>query len=189
MSKKKIFSIILFTLGIFLLGIYHIYYGIKSEEDKIIISEYIKEENILDEEKKILPLKISKILGVLEIPKINLKKEFYAIDSNENNVNKNITVLKGSSMPNILGKTLFLAAHSGNSYLGYFKNLLKLTKEDNLIIHYQQKKYFYYINDIYELPKNGTIEINKNTHENYLVLTTCHNNNQLVMTAKLLKIE
>ncbi len=182
MKKSEIISILLFFLGLLLCGSYHIYYYFAEEKQEEIVNDYMEKEETKKEEPK-------HILGILEIPVIHFQKPFYDIESEDNNVNKNIQVLKGSMMPNNAGKTLFLAAHSGNSYLGYFKELIKLQKEDLLIIHYQGQKYSYYINDIYELPKNGTIEIIKNSKENYLVLTTCHNDKQLVITAKLLKIE
>jgi LPXTG-site transpeptidase (sortase) family protein len=94
-------------------------------------------------------------------------------------------VLEGSKMPN----TLFLAAHSGNSVISYFKKLDKLVIDDEVIIHYQNKKYYYQVSDIYEVEKTGFIDINKNIHENILVLTTCSKDDtkQLVVKAKLIK--
>ena len=66
-------------------------------------------------------------IGTLSIPKINLNKGFTAIDSEYNTVNKNVEVVKGSTYPD-MGGNLILAAHSGTSYLAYFKNLYQLEK-------------------------------------------------------------
>ena len=38
-------------------------------------------------------------IGILEIPKINLKRGFLDLNSKYNNVNYNITVIKGSTFP------------------------------------------------------------------------------------------
>ena len=43
----------------------------------------------------------SKYHGVLEIPRIELKRGFYNIDSKYNNIEKNVTMVEGSSMPDI----------------------------------------------------------------------------------------
>ena len=128
-------------------------------------------------------------LGILEIPKLNLKQGFYNIDSKNNDVNKSVMLLKNSVMPDNVNSTIILAAHSGNSYVGYFKNLDKLNIEDKINIYYQKNKYQYTVTNIYELNKNGHILVDKNIHENILVLTTCSKNEekQLVVYAKLLK--
>ena len=91
-------------------------------------------------------------------------------------------------MPSEDNGTFILAAHNGNSYLSFFKDLDKLKIDDIVIIHYNNKKYYYSVNDIYEENKNGKININKNIHENILVLTTCSNNKnkQLIIVSKLI---
>ena len=191
---EKIRPISLF-IAIFIIALvisYHIYYHFIDEINDKVVNNYIENE-IVEEistnnvEKINIPEKKEKILGIIEISKINLKKGFYNINSKENNVNKNITILKGSEMPNIKGSTLILAAHSGDSYLSYFKDIDLLKLDDKIIIHYNNIKYNYLVNDIYELPKNGKITFNKNINENILVLTTCSKNKdkQLIVVSKL----
>ena len=123
----------------------------------------------------------------IEIPKIKLYKGLYNIDNKKNNVKYNIEILKKSSMPNIINSNLILAAHSGNGHLAYFKDLYKLKIEDMIYLNYNKKNYTYTIVDIYELDKVGNISINRNIHDNYLILTTCSNNKnkQLVVVSKL----
>ena len=52
-------------------------------------------------------------VGVLEIPKVNLKKGFVSIDSKYNNVNKNIEIMKESSYPDVDGSLMVMASHNG----------------------------------------------------------------------------
>ena len=145
-----------------------------------LIEEEIKHNNVEKINKE------NSYLGILSIPKINLKKEFYNINDSRNDVNQNIMLLKESTMPDTLGGTIILAAHSGNSYLGYFHDLDKLIINDEIDIYYQNNKYTYIVSKIYEEDKDGDISFNKNISENYLVLTTCskNSNKQLVILAK-----
>ncbi len=195
--EKRPISLIYLIFIIALICSYHIYYYFINQEKDIIVDNYINSEkkvSKINEEpenivEKINNVKEEEIIGFLEIPKINLKKGFYNIDSPSNNVNKNITILNGSIMPNENNSIFILAAHSGNSYLSFFKDLDKLKIDDIVIIHYNNKKYYYSVNDIYEENKNGKININRNIHENILVLTTCSNNKnkQLIIVSKLIK--
>lgn len=107
-------------------------------------------------------------IGKITIPKIDLEEYLYEIDSEENTIEKNITILKESSFPSIL----FLAAHSGEGKIAYFEQLdqLEINDEINLIMY--QEKYTYIVKDIWEEKKTGYIHLNKEI-ENQLVLTTC----------------
>ena len=192
MERIRPISMMIAIFSLALVISYHIYYHFIdnvniSKVDNYIIKEETKELSTNKVEKINIKEKDA-ILGVLEIPKINLKKAFYDIESSENDVNKNIEILKGSKMPDIAQSALFIAAHSGDSYLSYFKNLDLLQLNDNVIIHYQNSKYYYSISDIYEINKDGKINVNKNIHENILVLTTCSKNKgkQLVVIAKMI---
>lgn len=192
MKKEKPISLILCILALSFFLSYHVYNRCIDElnnkkVDKIMEKE-IKENNSQKIVEKINSKDEKDYLGIISIPKINLKKVFYNINDPKNNVDMNVAVLKNSVMPNINGGVLYLAAHSGNSYLGFFKNIDKLTINDKIKIYYNNKDYEYIVNNKYELDKNGKISINKNIHETYLVLTTCsrNKNKQLVITAKLI---
>lgn len=111
--------------------------------------------------------------AVLEIPAISLKRGLVYKNSKANNVNKNIKTLKSSDTPDIVGGTLLLASHSGNSHVAYFKNLYKLNKNDLINVYYDGYKYEYKITDIYSQDKTGVITyMYKNT--SMIVLTTCN---------------
>ena len=189
MNEGKTLSILIIFLSITVFCSYHIYYYVIDKSNDNLVRDY----NTINKEED--ELKVSKIdkeeevyLAILEIPKIKLVEGFYNIDSNKNNVNRHVTLLKESIMPGNGGSIIYLAAHSGSGYIAYFKDLDKLSIGDIAIIKYQNKTYSYSINDIYETIKNGTITVNHNIHENYLVLTTCskNKNQQLVITGKLI---
>lgn len=115
-------------------------------------------------------------LGILEIKKIKLRKGFYKLNSNLNNVDKNIMIVSSSDMPNVNKGNLILASHSGNSSVSYFRYLNKLDMEDIASIYYLDKKYDYKLINYYDVDKNGSVQIIKNNDINTLTLITCRKN-------------
>lgn len=124
-------------------------------------------------------------IGTLIINKINLKKELYDINSKNNTIEKNVTILKGSIDPSYNNSIFFIAAHSGNGKLAFFKNLDKLQINDEIILIYKNNKYTYHVNEILEQEKSSYIDVYKNTKKQ-LVLTTCSptdKNKQLIINS------
>lgn len=111
--------------------------------------------------------------AILEIPAISLKKGLVNIDSKNNNVNRNIQTLPTSDTPDIVGGTIILASHSGNSRVSYFKYLYKVNKDDFIYIYYDNIKYVYKVTSIYNQDKTGKISFSKN-NDSTLILTTCN---------------
>jgi sortase A len=129
----------------------------------------------------------NKEIGTIIIPKINLEKPLYSINSKENTIEKNVTILKESIMPNQSNSILFIAAHSGTGKIAYFEELDQLTINDQIIIIYNKKKYLYIVKEIWEEKKNGYINVNKELQKQ-LVLTTCSptkKNTQLIINCTL----
>ena len=124
------------------------------------------------------PIKVSKTvqiekpIGKIEIQKINLEKPLYSINSSHNNIEENVTILKESILPNKENSILFIAAHSGNSNISFFKDLDKIDVGDEVVINYQDNQYTYVVTDIYEQEKNGYISGIRN-QKKQLILTTC----------------
>lgn len=126
---------------------------------------------------------ISKLyVGTLNIPKINLQRGFFDINSKYNNVNKNIYVHPSSSYPNSMNGNLILAAHSGTSSISYFKNLYKLQPNDDIYVNYKNKEYHYKIKKIYKVEKTGTVSIQRNKNVSTLTLITCSKNDSKTQT-------
>lgn len=145
-----------------------------------------KEDSLLTTNKDEVNQKAQKdvkdYIGVLEISEIGLKQGFYSIDSENNDVDKNIKVLNESDMPDIDKGNLLLAAHSGNSSISYFKNLYKLKVGSLANIYYKGNIYNYTLVNTYEIEKSGTAHIVRNANINTLTLITCkkNTNKQLV---------
>ena len=126
-------------------------------------------------------------LAIIEIPKISLRRYLYNINSKENDVDKNIEVLKDSDMPNIQGGNLILAGHNGNTAVGHFRNLHKLVLNDEIIIYYNNSKYVYKISKIYDVLKTGSVAIKRDKSKSTITLITClGNDRQLVVIGYLL---
>ncbi len=183
-NKTKIISIIFILIGISmcLYDKLNKYLFLKNEDDKVLTfmnDQYKKEvsfQNITNEINQNEDEKLQetdKFIGVLEIPKLKLKKGFYDENSIHNNVSENVMLLKSSDMPNTTYGLLALAAHSGNSIKSYFKSLYKLTYEDEAIIYYDKIKYNYKLKKIYEVEKNGYVNIKKELEDTSLALITC----------------
>ena len=118
----------------------------------------------------------------MNIPKINLQRGFFDINSKYNNVNKNIYVHPSSSYPNSMNGNLILAAHSGTSSISYFKNLYKLQPNDDIYVNYKNKEYHYKIKKIYKVEKTGTVSIQRNKNVSTLTLITCSKNDSKTQT-------
>lgn len=201
-KNKSQFTIIgsLLILGAIVVFIsYHSYsfFTDKNDSKKVdefinntIIEESIADEEVLEQEEEKVEVKEEtyNYIGVLEIPKINLKRGFFDIDDKNNHVNKNIEVLQNSDMPNVSNGLLAIAGHSGSGITAYFRNLHKLKVDDHIYIYYDNVKYIYQVVKYYEEDKNGVISIEK-YDVSTLVLTTCSptdDNKQLVVLAKLI---
>lgn len=113
---------------------------------------------------------------VIEIPKMNLKKGLYDINSKYNNVDYNIQIIKESDMPNKENGNLILAGHNGNSNISYFDNLNTLSNGDSVFIFYEGKKYTYKIFDNYEIEKNGKVSIYGYSKKTTITLISCKKN-------------
>ena len=115
---------------------------------------------------------VDESVGRIIIDKIDLDRKFYPFDSNLNDVNKNVAIISPSDMPDVIGGTLILAAHSGNVNTAYFKRLNELIIGDIVVIYYYDFKYIYKISSYYEENRNSSIVIKHEKLKNVLVLTT-----------------
>lgn len=156
-------------------------------------NEYIEDETIeeIEEKQPVVKERVVKYIGILEIPKINLKKGIVDKNSSDNNVNKNIYMIKETTLPDEqINSHIILVAHSGNSYISYFKNLKKLDMKDTIYFYYKEVKYIYEVSNKYEIEKTGTTEL-KQTNISNITLITCISgtNKQVVYVATLVGYE
>ncbi len=140
-------------------------------EEKSIIYEVKEIDDTPNLKKEVSKSPIINYELVLELPKINLKKGILSIDDPDNNIDKNVTILKGSVHPDEEGN-IYIAAHSGTGKQSYFNDLVKMQESDLAYLYYQNNKYVYEVYDIVEIAKNDGISILTDRRSN-LFLITC----------------
>lgn len=115
-----------------------------------------------------------KYVGRIKIPKINLNKGFLKRGQSGNNVDQNVTVLKGSRFPDKKNSNLILASHSGSGWNAYFNNIDRLKKGSIAYIEYGGKTYEYQMIKKYKDKKrDGKVTIYNYGEGKYLTLITC----------------
>ena len=172
-TKLIIFGLIIIIIGI-IVGIIPLFLKeINLEKENTKVKEYINNTS-----NKINVSPKNDILLVLEIPKINLKRVVYNLDSELNTIKKNIEIMKESSLPNIDNGNVILEGHNGDSSISYFNKLDKLSEFDLAYIYYQGTKYIYSIDKIYDVEKDGDVEVVRDKDKNTLTLITCKSNTQ-----------
>jgi LPXTG-site transpeptidase (sortase) family protein len=94
-------------------------------------------------------------------------------------------------MPDKEKTNLIVASHSGTASISYFDKLDKLKINDNVFIDYKNKTYTYNIVNIYDVIKNGKVNLIYNKNKNNLILITCrrNTNKQIVIICELEEIK
>jgi len=200
-SKKSLYIIgsLLILSSISIVGIKH-YKEIKqTESEDIAISEYYEttneevkvettenKDNATKEEDKDNK-EVINYVGILRIPKINLKRGLVDRKSKYNDIKYNIMIHDKSTDPDVYGGNFILLAHSGNSNISFFKNLDKLKLNDAVYLDYNGKTYEYKLINIYDIEKTGKAVIKKNTKNSTITLITCrtNTNKQIVLIGEL----
>lgn len=189
-------SSLIIICSAFIFSYYHISNYIDKKEEEKNIEEFIQtkinnedepKEEIKEESNKEKSNNNINYLAVIEIPKINLRKGLYNVNSSNNNVNRNIEILKESNMPDYQNGNFILASHSGYGSIAYFRNLNKLSINDEVYIYYSGKKYIYKVSDVYEIEKTGKTSIKRDRNKSTLTMFTCkgNTNKQIVVISYL----
>lgn len=205
-KDKRISPSITATIGavITLIGGFFLSYNYVQSQ-KIVAFDYMANAfydgneivNISEEEDKKEKLEVKELegevtneyIGYLSIPKINLTKGFLDKRSTENDVEKNILVVDGSTYPDVEKGNLILAGHSGTGWKAFFNDLYKLTENDQVYIDYKNKKYTYNIVNIYKQPKVGRVAIYRNYDKTTLTLITCTNFDKATQTIYIAELQ
>ena len=164
----------------------NIFYEEKEQIEKTPIAESTEGET---EEVEESPTYTDEYIGYLTIPKINLNKGFVDKRSSENDVEKNIMVIDGSTYPDVDKGNFILAGHSGTGWKAFFNELYRLNIGDEAYITYKGKKYTYKITNIYKQPKTGKIAIYRNYDKTTLTLVTCTNYDDTTQTVYIAELE
>lgn len=183
----KCIGLFLFVCGTFILIYNHCMTSRLNEENDLKIEEFLESdtneqiENLEEDTKdETNTSKVSSYdyIAVLEIPSINLKRGLVDPSSKYNNVNYNIQIIDKSTMPDVVNGNLVLAGHNGASYISFFKNLDKLNINDKIYVYYDGYKYEYNLSKIYDTPKDGNIEVNRDNNKTTITLITCKKYNK-----------
>ena len=205
-KKPRTSNVLLFSLVLFIFGIYLISYNyLVAKKEKIYSSMNLLlyedetpknievEEPKKEEEEEIVPERLANIgdedktikysyIGTLEISKLGLKRGFLDITSPYNNVNKNVTLIEHSTMPDVDKGNLILAAHSGNCWVCYFDKLYTLSVGDKALVNYNGYTYYYELKNVYNVAKTGTVEVRRDPNKTILTLITCTHNSDTEQT-------
>ncbi len=175
-NKKIVITILTIILIIFVFKFYFKIVGSYKERKTInhMIKTNYKKYDIVENIPRVSSTKNNDIpyIGILEIPKINLIKGLVDINDKNNNVDKNIQIIKSSTFPTIENGNLILAAHSGNNHNAYFKDLHKINVKDIIYIYYNNQKYIFKIVSRYNVKKNEVV-IKRNINKTCITLITC----------------
>lgn len=196
-SKKGILFIILgimlIIISVSIFIIRYFYYAKLSEKEEKQIDNFFNQTTVIDNNNEIDDTSVDdsktavNYIAVLEIPTINLKRGLVDKSDPSNNVNSNIYMLEDTILPdeNEISH-IILAAHNGNSYVSFFKDLHKLDINDEIYFYYKNNKYVYSIYKIYEVDKTGNISLDKSLNSD-ITLITCKGNlkKQIVVSATL----
>lgn len=198
-NKKRISPSVVAFIGttIILLGGFFLSYNYIMTK-KVMVYDYMsnvfnssgnsveinQEENIIQENNKNTNATYdpNQYVGYLEIPKINFNKGFFPKESEYNDVDKNLLLVKEASYPNVEKGNLIIAGHSGTAWNSFFNDLYKLDTGDVAKVKFQGKTYTYKFVNIYKASKTGTISIYRNSQRTTLTLVTCTNNDKTTQT-------
>lgn len=200
MQKRKennknwltITGFLIMILGVVVIGIRVIPIIIAKGNEKSALHDFYQEEN--KEQDKIFHTESDNksennfdYIAVIKIPKIKLEKGLVSKKSKYNSIDYGIQILNESDMPDVINGNFVLAAHSGTASISVFNDLDKLDKDDIVEVLYNKKIYRYKIVKMYDVPKNGTVNVYRNYKKTSITLITCRNNtnNQIVLIGEL----
>jgi len=115
-------------------------------------------------------IKYEKIENKIIIERINIDNVI-EISSIKDDVN-GIVIFSEYGRPNIVKSNTIIGAHSGPGNNSYFNLIDTLDVSDKIIIIYEDIKYIYYVNEVYEVEETDISPLNNNL-ENTLTLITC----------------
>lgn len=166
----------------FVLGIVNFFYlesYKKNVGNKINFRNYFFESEISSFDSNVGDEFLLKLI----IPSIDFEMGIYDIESEYNEVNLNVELLASSQLDN---NVFFFAGHSGRGENCYFNRVNELILGDIIFVKSKDKNLVYEVVKIYNIVKNGYMEVDKYL-EDVLFLITCSDyNRQLVVKGVLI---
>ncbi len=185
MKRRKIVAISFIIISFFIIIIYELNENRNEKIEQQNVEEYIEmtSEEIKDESTEEIVeseqpqnekvQSNTSYKAILEIPKISLKRGIVDATRNFNSINYAISADLKSNYPNEMGN-LILYAHSGNSSVGFFRNLDKLDLNDKIIVYYNGIKYTYTVTNKHDILKTGKAKVISSKNDKYITLITCN---------------
>lgn len=169
------FLIILYIIFIYVFCLSNVF-SISTIDNKDIIKDShtnYKTNNTFLSNTSIPEEKKDNVFASVRIPKININRNLYSVNSKNNTVDKNIQIIKESNMPDEVNGNFILAAHSGFSSIAYFHNLYKLEIGDEVFVNYLNNDYKYIVSDKYDVLKTGKVSIKRDKNRSTITMITC----------------
>ena len=203
MKRRKIVAISFIIISFFIIIIHELNENRNEKIEQQNVEEYIEmtSEEIKDEtteetseSEQTQNKKVQSSIAyeaILEIPKISLKRGIVDATRTFNSINYAISADLKSNYPDEMGNFI-LYAHSGNSGVGFFRNLDQLNLNDEIFVYYNGTKYIYNVINKYEILKTGTAKVINSKNDKYITLITCNKRRkgyQIVIEGKINSIE
>lgn len=119
----------------------------------------------------------------LNIPKISFEMGIYDVENKLNDVDYNVEILENSDIDR---NVYFFAGHAGNGDNCYFNRVKELDVGDSIYVKIDSEVLIYEVVDVYNIVKNGYMEVDGYL-ENVLYLITCSGyNRQLIVKGVLI---
>ncbi|MCR4581007.1 MAG: sortase [Bacilli bacterium] len=198
-NAKITLSILFILIGIGFLT--YNYFGMKKSnlfseknmklvEQQIVLPEEVRTIDEDDEPTITEPVEdAAGYIGYLSVPDVNIKRGFTNLDSPNNTLSKNILLVTGSTMPDVDKGNLILAGHNGHSKVSFFNDLYKLEDGAHAYVTYNGKIYNYVLKNRYDVPKVGTVNIQRNVDVTTLTLITCHRTSNSLQVVFIFELE
>lgn len=84
---------------------------------------------------------------------------------------KGIVMFSEYGRPDIEGSNTIIGAHSGYGSNAYFNLLSKVDVGNEIILYYDNKKYIYLVEKVYEINEKDTSPLNKNEYSKLTIMT------------------
>lgn len=141
----------------------------EKQEQKTNTKDPFGTTNKIDVKKTKLPA----VVGILEIPKINLKVQIYPT-TNEMALEKGVGVLEGSSLPvGGVGKHSVITGHRGLSLGKMFTDLPDIKNGNHFYIKVLKETHAYKVDQIKTITPEDMSHFEKSPMKDYVTLVTC----------------
>ena len=111
--------------------------------------------------------------AVIQIPSTNLIQGIVKSDYAGTTIHKNVSYLYYSDLPSVVGGNYVVAAHSGNSSVGFFKNNDRIVLGDTVYIYYGGYRYTYTVVKKFEVIQTDLSVVDREPGMTKITLTTC----------------